>query len=165
MPLTRLEEFLNREHIDYKRIVHTRAYTAQKTAAYAHISGKEIAKTVVVKLDGRMCMVVLPASYQVDLHQLKEATGAGDVRLAVESEFKDDFADCEVGAMPPFGNLYRMDVFVAEKLTEDTQIAFNACSHTELIQMSYRDFQKLVKPHVIKIARIEHANLQDDYIN
>jgi Ala-tRNA(Pro) deacylase len=165
MPLTRLEEFLNREHIDYKRIVHTRAYTAQKTAAYAHISGKEIAKTVVVKMDGRLCMVVLPASHQIDLHQLKEATRSKDVRLATETEFKDHFNDCEVGAMPPFGNLYNMEVFVAEKLTEDTQIAFNACSHTELIQMAYSDFKRLVKPQVIKIAHMVHTHSHDDYWN
>ncbi|TAJ15168.1 deacylase [Marinilabiliaceae bacterium JC017] len=157
MPLTRLEEFLNREHVDYKRIVHTRAYTAQKTAAFAHISGKEIAKTVIVKIDGKMCMVVLPASYQVDLHSLKEATGAKEVRMATEMEFKDIFRDSEVGAMPPFGNLYNLDVYVAEKLTEDIYIAFNACSHTELIQMHYRDFQRLVRPKVLKIARMVHS--------
>ena len=157
MPLTRLEEYLNSQNINYKRIVHIRAYTAQKTAAYAHISGNEIAKTVMVKIDGRLSMVVLPASYQVDLNELKRATAAKDVRLALESEFKDAFADCEVGAQPPFGNLYNMEVFVAEKLTRDSTIAFNACNHSELIQMTYRDFQRLVHPTVIKIARTAMA--------
>lgn len=158
MPLTRLEEFLNREHINYKRIVHSRAYTAQKTAAYAHISGNEIAKTVVIKIDGTLCMAVLPASYQVDIKSVKQATGAKDVRVATESEFKDTFRDCEVGAMPPFGNLYNMEVFVAEKLTEDTNIAFNACSHAELIQMSYKDYQKLVHPTILKMSRMAFAD-------
>ncbi len=153
MPFTRLEEFLNRERINYKRIVHSRAYTAQKTAAYAHISGNEIAKSVVIKIDGKIAMAVLPASYQVDLNELKRATAAKDVRLATESEFKDVFKDCEVGAQPPFGNLYNLEVFVAEKLTEDTNIAFNACNHAELIQMTYKDYQRLVHPTVIKIAR------------
>ncbi len=153
MPFTRLEEYLNREKINYKRIVHSRAYTSQKTAAYAHISGKEIAKSVIAKIDGKMVMAVLPASYQLDLNELKRATGAKDVRLATESEFKDVFMDCEVGAQPPFGNLYNIEVFVAEKLTEDTNIAFNACNHAELIQMTYKDFQRLVHPTVIKIAR------------
>lgn len=153
MPFTRLEEFLNRERINYKRIVHSRAYTAQKTAAYAHISGNEIAKTVVIKIDGKIAMAVLPASYQLDLDELKRATAAKDVRLATESEFKDVFKDCEVGAQPPFGNLYNLEVFVAEKLTEDTNIAFNACNHAELIQMTYKDYQRLVHPTVIKIAR------------
>ncbi len=153
MPLTRLEKFLNLEHVNYKRIVHSRAYTAQKTAAYSHISGNEIAKTVMVKVDGRLSMVVLPASYQVDLKELERATGAKDVRLASESEFKDAFIDCEVGAQPPFGNLYNMDVFVAEKLTEDATIAFNACNHAELIQMTYMDYQRLVHPTVLKLSR------------
>lgn len=153
MPFTRLEEYLNREKINYKRIVHSRAYTAQKTAAYAHISGKEIAKSVIIKVDGKISMAVLPASYQVDMKELKRATGAKDVRLATESEFKDVFKDCEVGAQPPFGNLYNLEVFVAEKLTKDANIAFNACNHAELIQMTYKDYQRLVHPTVIKIAR------------
>ncbi|MCU4165432.1 aminoacyl-tRNA deacylase [Carboxylicivirga caseinilyticus] len=153
MPFTRLEEFLNREKINYKRIVHSRAYTAQKTAAYAHISGNEIAKSVIVKINGKISMAVVPASYQLDLNELKRATGAKDVRLATETEFKDLFKDCEVGAQPPFGNLYNLEVFVAEKLTEDTNIAFNACNHAELIQMTYKDYQRLVHPTVIKIAR------------
>ena len=153
MPLTRLENFLNMEHINYKRIVHSRAYTAQKIAAYSHISGNEIAKTVMVKIDGKLCMVVLPASYQVNLNELKRATRAKEVRLATESEFKDSFTDCEVGAQPPFGNLYHMDVFVAEKLTKDINIAFNACNHAELIQMTYKDYQRLVHPTVLKLAR------------
>lgn len=158
MPLTRLEKFLNLEHINYKRIVHSRAYTAQKTAAYSHISGNEIAKTVMVKIDGKLCMVVLPASFQVDLKELQRATAAKDVRLATESEFKDAFIDCEVGAQPPFGNLYNMEVFVAEKLTEDKTIAFNACNHAELIQMTYKDYQRLVHPTVIKISRTHWAD-------
>jgi len=153
MPLTRLENFLNMQHVNYKRIVHSRAYTAQKTAAYSHISGKEIAKTVMVKINGRLSMVVLPAPYQVDLNELRRATGTKNIRLASESEFKDAFVDCELGAQPPFGNLYNMDVFVAEKLTSDSNIAFNACNHAELIQMSYKDYQRLVHPTVIKLSR------------
>jgi Ala-tRNA(Pro) deacylase len=153
MPLTRLEKYLNLEHVNYKRIVHSRAYTAQKTAAYSHISGNEIAKTVMVKVDGKLCMVVIPASFQVDLRELQRATGARNVRLATETEFKDAFTDCEVGAQPPFGNLYNMEVFVAEKLTEDTTIAFNACNHAELIQMTYKDYQRLVHPTVLKLSR------------
>ncbi|MCU4176261.1 aminoacyl-tRNA deacylase [Carboxylicivirga sp. N1Y90] len=158
MPLTQLEEYLNHQKINYKRIVHSRAYTAQKTAAYSHISGNEIAKTVMVRIDGKMCMTVLPASYQVDLNELRRATGARDVRLATEMEFKDVFKDCEVGAQPPFGNLYNMEVFVAEKLTEDENIAFNACNHSELIQMTYKDYQKLVHPTVVKVSRMAFAD-------
>ncbi len=157
MPLSRLEKYLDLEHVNYKRIVHSRAYTAQKTAAYSHISGNEIAKTVMVKMDGNLCMVVIPASYQIDLRELQRATAAKNVRLATESEFKDAFNDCEVGAQPPFGNLYNMEVFVAEKLTEDTTISFNACNHAELIQMTYKDYQRLVHPTVVRVARTTFA--------
>jgi Ala-tRNA(Pro) deacylase len=150
--MTHLEEYLNKEQVNFRRIIHSRAYTAQKTAAYAHISGKEIAKTVMIKVDGRLCMAVIPASTNLDINALKKATGAKDVRLANELEFKNQFTDCEVGAMPPFGNLYNMDVFVASELTKDPFIAFNACTHSELIQLSYKDYQRLVKPIVLDIA-------------
>ena len=111
-----------------------------------------MAKTVMVKLDGKMAMAVLPASYQVDFGLLKKATGAKKVELAGEKEFQDIFPECDVGAMPPFGNLYDMDVFVAQSLTEDEEIAFNAGSHTELIRLSYSDFEKLVKPTILKFS-------------
>ena len=105
-----------------------------------------------VVINGMMAMAVLPSSYHVDFNLLKEITGEGNVRLASESEFKDMFPDCEVGAMPPFGNLYNLDVFVAKVLTEDEEIAFNAGTHTEVIQMTYRDFEKLVHPKIMKFA-------------
>jgi Ala-tRNA(Pro) deacylase len=149
MPAKRLKEFLDSNNIKYVSISHSPAYTAQAIAASAHVSGKALAKTVMVKVDGKMAMAVLPASYQVDFDKMKEATGAGSVELATESEFKDSFPECEVGAMPPFGNLYDMDVFVAAKLAEDEEIAFNAGSHTELIKLAFKDFERLVKPKVI----------------
>jgi len=149
MPVKRLKEFLDSNNIKYVSISHSPAYTAQAIAASAHVSGKELAKTVIIKVDGKTAMAVLPASYQVDFDKMKEATGAGSVELATESEFKDLFPECEVGAMPPFGNLYEMDVFVAAKLAEDEEIAFNAGSHTELIRLAYKDFERLVKPKVI----------------
>ena len=139
-----------------KRISHPRSYTAQKTAAKTHISGKEIAKTVIIKIDGCMHMAVLPASHQLDVKALLKATGAKDVRLAEEAEFLNFFGDCEAGAMPPFGNLYNIKVYVAEVLTKDITIAFNACSHTELIQMSYSDFQRLVQPIIVKMAMVQN---------
>jgi len=150
--MTHLEEYLNKEQVNYRRIIHSRAYTAQKTAAFAHISGKEVAKTVMVKIDGRLCMAVIPASSSLDTNALKKATGASDIRLANELEFKNQFTDCEVGAMPPFGNLYNMDVFVARELTKDPFIAFNACNHSELIQLSFKDYQRLVKPSILDIS-------------
>lgn len=149
MPTRRLKEFLDGHKVKYVTINHSPAFTAQEIAASAHIPGKAMAKTVMVNIDRRMAMAVLPASFQVDLERLKKAIGAGTVEIANESEFKDRFPECEVGAMPPFGNLYEMNVYVAEVLTEDEVIAFNAGSHSQLIQMKYEDFEKLVEPQKV----------------
>lgn len=155
MPAKKLREFLDSHGVEYVTITHSPAFTAQKIAASAHVPGKELAKTVMVRVDGRMCMAVLPASYRVDFDLLREAAGAAEVELAGEADFRETFPDCELGAMPPFGNLYGMNVFVAERLAEDEEIAFNACSHTELIKMRYSDFEKLVKPTVVKFSAQE----------
>jgi Ala-tRNA(Pro) deacylase len=152
MPLRKLKDFLDSKDIKYVTISHSTAYTANEVAASAHISGKELAKTVMVKIDGKMTMTVLPASYKVDFGLLQEATGASKAELASEQEFQDMFPGCEIGAMPPFGNLYGMEVFVDESLCEDEEIAFNAGSHTELIRLSYKDFEGLVKPKVVKLS-------------
>lgn len=152
MPVKKLKEYLDSHKVKYITISHSPVYTAQQIAASAHIPGKELAKTVMVKIDGRMAMAVLPASYRVDFDLLKEAAGASSLELAGEDEFKDLFSDCEIGAMPPFGNLYGMDVFVAASLAEDADIAFNASSHSELVQLSYKDFERLVEPKVVKFS-------------
>jgi Ala-tRNA(Pro) deacylase len=149
MPVKKLIEFLREKKIGYSSITHPTQYTAQEIAAAAHVPGKELAKTVIVKLDGKMAMAVLPAAYKVDFDVLKEASGATKVELAHEEEFQSVFPECEVGAMPPFGNLYGMDVYVAKVLSEDDEIAFNAGTHTELIKLAYSDFEKAVKPKVV----------------
>lgn len=155
MPVKKLKEFLDSHNIKYIIISHSRACTAQEIAASAHIPGKELAKTVMVKLDGKMAMAVLPASNRVSLDLLKEASGAKQIDLAAELEFRELFSECEPGAMPPFGNLYGMPVFVSESLTKDEEIAFNAGSHTELIKLSYKDFERLVKPKIAKLSTKE----------
>jgi len=152
MPSKKLKSFLDENKVKYISIKHSSAYTAQEIAAIAHIPGKDLAKTVIIKIDGKMAMAVLPASYKVSFDNLKNIIGAKEIRLAYEQEFIDKFPDCEVGAMPPFGNIYGMDVFVAESLADDEEIAFNACNHTELIKMSFSDFEKLVKPKRIKFS-------------
>lgn len=153
MPVKKLREFLDSKKVKYVNVSHSKAYTAQEIAASAHIPGKELAKTVMIKIDGSLAMAVLPASYKVDFETLQELLNAKRVRLAYEQEFKDKCPDCEVGAMPPFGNLYNMNVYVAESLTDDEEIAFNAGSHTELIKMKYSDFENLVKPKILKFSR------------
>jgi Ala-tRNA(Pro) deacylase len=148
----KLKDYLNSQSIKYVTITHSQAFTANEIAEVAHIPGKELAKTVMVKIDGKMTMAVLPASYKVNFDLLKEASGASKVELANEKEFEDKFPGCEIGAMPPFGNIYEMEVFVDKSLSEDEEIAFNAGSHTELIRLSYKDFDRLVKPVVIKFS-------------
>ena len=141
-----LVDFLDANGVKYVKITHSIAFTAQDVAESVHISGKEMAKTVIVWMDGAMAMAVLPAFSMVDFTRLKEVTGTAGIEMASESEFKDRFPSCDVGAMPPFGNLYNMKVFVDALLAEDKEIAFNAGTHYELIRMPYADFKRLVKP-------------------
>ncbi|MEX0821329.1 MAG: YbaK/EbsC family protein [Rhodothermales bacterium] len=152
MPIEKLTSYLDEEGVKFVVIKHSRAFTAQEVAASAHIPGKEMAKTVMVKVDGEMAMTVLPASYQVDLNRLRDRTGAESVELASEDDFKELFPDCEVGAMPPFGSLYGMKTFMAAVLAEDEEIAFNAGSHTELIRMSFADYFRLEDPIELQFA-------------
>jgi len=154
MPMKKLERFLDKQHVKYVRIRHSPAFTAQEIAASAHIPGRELAKTVMVKLDGELSMVVLPASYQIDFDILRDETGANSVELAGEREFRDTFPDCELGAMPPFGNLFDLPVLVADVLADDDEIAFNAGSHTELIRLAYADFSRLVGPRVVRTCAL-----------
>jgi Ala-tRNA(Pro) deacylase len=152
MPSKIIKEFLDQNNIKYLTIKHSKAYTAQEIAASAHIQGKKIAKTVVLKVDGKIVFAALPATYKVDFNLLKEALGTENVRLATEQEFKDKCPGCEVGAMPPMGNLFNIETFVAASLVEDEEIAFNAGSHTELIRLNYIDFEKLVKPKILRFS-------------
>ncbi len=154
MPVKKLKEFLDAKGVKYVSISHSLAYTAQEIAALTHIKGKDLAKTVMVKVDGEMAMAVLPASFQVDLRLLEEAAGAGRVELAGEEEFKGRFPQCEVGAMPPFGNLYGMAVFADKELAEDEEIAFNAGTHTELVRVQYADFARLVGPRMVDLRAV-----------
>lgn len=153
MPIKKLREFLDEQNVKYVVISHSPAYTAQEIAASAHIPGKEIAKTVVIKVDGKMALAVLPAPYKVDFELLQKALGAKNIELATEEEFKYLFPGCEIGAMPPFGNLYNMPTYAGKALGEQEEIAFNAGSHKELVKLSYKDYERLVKPIVIRFSR------------
>lgn len=150
MPLQKLKEYLDEHDIKYVSIRHSPAYTAQEVAASGHVPGRELAKTVIVRLDGELAMVAVPASEKVDLDRLKQASGAAQAEIAAETEFQERFPGCELGAMPPFGNLFGMDVYVSETLTADDEIAFSAGSHSELLRLAYRDFERLVGPTVLR---------------
>jgi Ala-tRNA(Pro) deacylase len=154
MPAIKLKDYLDEQNIKYISIIHSQAYTAQETAQSAHIPGREMAKTVILKIDDKMAMVVLPASEKVDLDLVKGATHAESVQLADEREFEKLFPNCEIGAMPPFGNLYGMPVYVEESLGENENIAFNAGSHTELIKLSFKDFKRLAHPELLRASTI-----------
>ncbi len=152
MPIKILKAFLDENNVKYVSIKHSSAYTSQEIASSVHVSGKEFAKTVIIKIGEEMAMAVLPASYQVDFKLLSEIFGTKKVTLASEAEFKYHFPDCEVGAMPPFGHLYDMEVYLAEVLRENKEIAFNAGSHTEIIRMAYEDYERLAEPKILKFS-------------
>lgn len=148
MPVKQLKEFLDQNSVKYVTITHSRAHTAQEIAQSSGVSGRELAKTVMVKLDGRMAMAVVTAVGHVDLEKLGACAQAKKTELAGEPEFKNLFPSCELGHMPPFGNLYGMQVFISDRLAKDVEIAFNAGSATELVRLAMKDFARLVRPVV-----------------
>jgi len=158
MPLSRLREFLDSHNIKYLVISHSLAYAAQGVAALAHVSGKKLAKTVIVKIDGILAMAVIPASDHFDLDRLRTLTGAQTVEVATEREFKDAFPGCETGAMPPFGNLYDIRVYADASLAENEEIIFTAETHRELVRMKWKDMARFVNPTVDRLI-YQHASV------
>jgi Ala-tRNA(Pro) deacylase len=152
MPLTKLRDFLDSHNVKYLVLSHSVAYTAQGIAALVHLSGKKLAKTVMVRIDGRLAMAVVPASFHVALDLLRTAAGAMTVEIATEQEFKDAFPDCETGAMPPFGNLYGMAVYADASFGENEEITFNAGTHRELVRMAWADLLRLVNPKIVNLT-------------
>ena len=152
MPVKTLTKFLDDKKVKYITIRHSIAYTAQQIAESAHIPGKEMAKTVMVKLDDRLAMAVLRSTDKVDLDLVRATADAEKAELATELQFQGMFPGIELGAMPPFGNLYDMAVYVDEALARDERIAFNAGTHSELIQLDYADFERLVQPSVANFS-------------
>ena len=152
MPIKRLKEISDEKNIRYVIVSHATAYAAAAIAAMTHTPGREIAKSVMVLVDAALAMVVVPGSKHVDLRALKTVLGAKEISLAHEHQFAHVFPDCEVGAMPPFGNLYDVPVYVDQSLSEDSEIAFNAGSHRELLRMAYSDYENLVRPRVVNVV-------------
>ncbi len=153
MPLQKLMDYLEENQVRFTRIIHSTAYTAQVIAHRSHISGNVLAKTVVLKSPKeKFIMAVVPANYQVDLEKISELHGENLV-LATEEEFERLFPCCETGGMPPFGNLFNLPVYVSESLAKSNEIAFNAGNHRELLQMTFADFNRLVKPTIATFSR------------
>jgi Ala-tRNA(Pro) deacylase len=151
-----ITDFLDSHQVWYQHCTHSPAYTAQGLAHVQHVSGKELAKVVMVVADGRMVMAVLPGSHRIELDRLAQLMKAHSIRLATEDEFKDVFPDCELGAMSPFGNLYHLDVWVDAALQGRQSILFNAGTHVETIQMSFTDFERLVTPKLGVFSVLRH---------
>lgn len=147
-PINELKAYLATNHVRYELIKHREKFTAQELAAAEHVPGREQAKVVILRSGNEFLMVVLPALYHVDFERARAAIGKEDLELANEYQFVDVFPNCEAGAMPPFGNLYGLPVWIDESLTRDEYIVFNACSHSEAIRMKYSDFARLVRPRV-----------------
>jgi Ala-tRNA(Pro) deacylase len=150
--LTKLREYLDSNHVKYEVVSHRQAFTAQEVAAAEHIPGKELAKVVMLRSGKEFLMAVVPAPYRVDLKRAQAVLGKPEVKLATEEEFVVLFPQCEPGAMPPFGNLYNLPVYVDELLTKDDSIVFNAGSHTHTVRMKYADFARIVQPNVVSLA-------------
>lgn len=146
--IAKLQQYLEQNKTPYEVILHEEVYTAQELAQALHIPGGELVKVVIVKADGTYRMAVLPASRRIDLEALKKYWNAGAVAIASEQEFKNLFPEAEIGAMPPFGNLYNIEVWVDTSLTTDEHITFNAGTHYKAVRMHYRDFERLVRPRV-----------------
>jgi len=152
-----ISRYLDSQHVSYQARRHSPAYTAQGIAQAQHLSGKKLAKVVmVIADDNRLVMAVVQANCRVDLDRLGQAMETNKVRLATEEEFKDIFPDCELGAMPPLGNLYHLDVWVDDALTLRNDICFNAGTHAETIQMDFQDFYRLVQPKTASFGVLIH---------
>jgi Ala-tRNA(Pro) deacylase len=150
--LKKLKELLDEAKISYEVYNHALAYTAQEIAAKQHFSGREMAKVVMLSVDGNLVMGVITGSHKVSLNTVKASLGAREVKLATENEFISRFPECEIGAMPPFGNLFGLRVLVDPALEKDEYIYFNAGNHVQTVRMKYADFARLVKPEIARLV-------------
>ena len=146
MPSQTVRGFLDASDVQYRTIPHPEAFTASETAAAAHVPGSELAKTVIVKLDSEPAMLVLPSTCRLDMERVRTATGSETAQLATEEEFRFLFPDCELGAMPPLGKVYRLPVYVCQGLTQEPEICFNGGSHRQLVRMAYAEFAQIAEP-------------------
>lgn len=147
-----LKEYLDTQDIKYTTTNHSPAFTAMEVAQMAHVPGKQMAKVVITRLEQRLTMMVLPANYRINSARMVQAMHTANLRIASEGEFGHMFPDCELGAMPPFGQLYGMHTYVAQSLTEDKYITFSAGTHSEVITMLTKDYLRLVKPKIISFT-------------
>ncbi|WP_367606128.1 aminoacyl-tRNA deacylase [Legionella sp. W05-934-2] len=146
----KIASYLKDHHVQYETIPHANAITASEIAQISHISGKRLAKSVAVKVDGKVSLVALPANRRLNIRTFRKAANANNVEVMREYEFQDRFDDCEVGAMPPLGELYNVDIYIAGSLAKQNWIAFNAGNHHELLKMNSLDYINLEHPKILK---------------
>lgn len=154
--LKRLKEFLDEARVSYEVYNHALAYTAQEIAASQHVSGNDMAKVVMLEAGDTLVMGVVRGNDKISLHHVCESLGVHHARLATEDEFILRFPECEIGAMPPFGNLFGLKVFVDPALAKDEYIYFNAGNHVQTVRLKYKDFERLVQPQIARLAG-EHS--------
>jgi Ala-tRNA(Pro) deacylase len=150
--IKKLKELFDETKVSYEVYNHPLAYTAQEIAQRQHFSGNEMAKIVMLKLDGKVVMAVVTGNRKVHLPTIRASLAAYEVSLATEDEFYSKFPGCEIGAMPPFGNLFGLPVYVDPAVTKDESIYFNAGNHVQTVRMRYKDFEKLVNPQVVQLT-------------
>jgi Ala-tRNA(Pro) deacylase len=157
--IKKLKGLFDEAKVSYEVYNHPLAYTAQEIAQRQHFSGDEMAKVVILKVDDKLVMAVVPGSQKVHLPTVRASLGVYEVRLATEDEFISKFPDCEIGAMPPFGNLFGLPVYVDPAVAKDESIYFNAGNHVQTVRIRYKDFEKLVNPQVVGLTekRKKHA--------
>ena len=155
--LERLQQSLETNRVSYTHHVHATAYTAKEVASLEHLPRHRFAKAVVFFGNEGYGMAVLPADYVVDMQELRAALGLKRARLATEKELAELFADCELGAMPPFGNLYEMPTFTESSLADEERIAFNAGTHRDVVYLKFDDYKRLAKPTIVHFSRLASA--------
>ena len=156
----RVEQTLQAHHVQYELFTHPMSFTAQHTAEVEHVSGRRVMKVVVVEAAGKPIMVVVPATHHVDPDKVAAVIGVKHARVADEGEFARLFPDCEIGAMPPFGNLYGLPVYIDASFVEVDKVVFPAASHAESIALAYRDYARLARPVVADLVAVPHPAAQ-----
>jgi Ala-tRNA(Pro) deacylase len=153
----RIRDYLDSNKVSYQPLAHPQAFEASNVAHTLHVSEAQFAKAVILEADGHRVMAVLPASQRLNIHQLKEALGVKHLEMASESELTTLCADCDMGAFPPFGQLYGMEVWVDRNLARSEEIVFNAGTHTDALRMKYSDYARLASPHSAKFAEVAES--------
>lgn len=148
----RLKELLDRERVEYQHVPHPEVFTMPEVAAVEHEKGRHVIKTVALRADGELVLAAVPAALKVDEKALAKLMKAKEVVAAEEHEFANAFPDCEVGAMPPFGDLYGVPLWLDKRLTECDEVVFNAGTHTDTIKMAFADFKRLASPEIGEFA-------------